>query len=45
MTLLTENPHPSVAFPNLYIKSRYLINMFFKFFIDTVFCLLWGGVR
>ena len=43
MTLLNENPHPCVAFRNLYIESRYLINMFLKFCIDMVFCLLWGG--
>ena len=43
MTLLNENPHPCVAFRNLYIGFRYLINMFLKFCIDTVFCLLCGG--
>ena len=43
MTLLNENPHPCVAFRNLYIESRYLINMFLKFCIDMVFCLLWVG--
>ena len=45
MTLLNENPHPCVAFRNLYIVSMYLIYMFLKFCIDTVFCLLWGGVE
>ena len=44
MTLLNENPHPCVAFRNLYIESRYLINMFIKFCIATVCCLLWEGV-
>ena len=43
MTLLNENPHPCVAFHNLFIESRYLINMFLKFCIDMVFCLLWVG--
>ena len=43
MTLLNENPHPCVAFRNQYRKPRYLINMVFKFCIDTVFCLLWRG--
>ena len=43
MTLLNENLHPCVAFRILYKESRYLIDMFLKFCIDTVFCLLWGG--
>ena len=43
MTLLNENPHPWVAFRNLYIESWYLIHMFLKFCIDTVFSLLWVG--
>ena len=43
MTLLNENPHPCVAFRNLFIESRYLINMFSKFCIDIVFFLLWVG--
>ena len=30
MTLLNENPHPCVAFRNLYIESKYLINMFYE---------------
>ena len=42
MKLLNKNPHPCVAFRNLYIESRYLINKFFKFCNDTVFCLQWG---
>ena len=42
LTLLNENPHPCIAFRNLYIEFMYLINMFLKFYIDTVFCLLWG---
>ena len=43
MTLLNENPHPCVAFRNLYIESRYFINIFLKFRTDMVFCLLWVG--
>ena len=43
MTLPKENPHPCVAIRNLYMESRYLINMFLKFCIDMVFCLLLGG--
>ena len=43
MTLLNETQHPCVAFRNLYKESMYLINIFFKFCIDMMFCLLWGG--
>ena len=42
MTLLNENPHSCVAFRNLYIESRYLINLFLKFCIYMVVFLLWG---
>ena len=42
MTLLNENLHPCLAFRNLYIEPRNLINMFLKFCIDMVFCFLMG---
>ena len=44
MTLLKENPLPCVAFRNLYIESRCLINTFLNFALIRcfVFC---GGVE
>ena len=43
MTLLNENPHHCVAFRNLYIESRYLINMFLKFF-TLIWCFVSCGL-